>query len=184
MLSAWLQHVEVRLSGATFEHRSFDLLTDSTQPWLVAAIRDVRFDVRLRPPGTKACLLAVCRTTSWLCDPEAMLRGRGEVSSSPDRHERLAAGDGCTAPTLPQRLLRPKRRGGSAIQKPICSVPCCSDQHGGRGGPIPAAVRADGTHAAGGDGDSRHRAQPRALPCDRCCRHQPAGEVAHAAGEV
>lgn len=78
MLSAWLQHVEVQLSGATFEHRSFDLLTDSAQPWLVAAMRDVRFDVRLhRLPGTKACLLAVCRTTPWLCDPKAMLRGKG-----------------------------------------------------------------------------------------------------------
>lgn len=47
MLSPWLQpaSVSVNLRGATFEHRSFGILTSESQPWLTSALVDVQFQV-------------------------------------------------------------------------------------------------------------------------------------------
>ncbi len=63
MLSPWLQEASVRLSGTTFEHASFELLTDASQPWLVSALRDLRFfEVRASTP-----CLSVCSCTAEGC---------------------------------------------------------------------------------------------------------------------
>ena len=51
MLSPWLQHIDVQLSGCTFAHESFDLFTNPGQAWLKAAMREVRFEVRLSAEG-------------------------------------------------------------------------------------------------------------------------------------
>ena len=47
MLSPWLPpaSVSVALSGATFQHKSFAILTSESQPWLTDALVDVRFKV-------------------------------------------------------------------------------------------------------------------------------------------
>ena len=47
MLSPWLPpaSVSVSLHGATFEHRSFAILTSKSQPWLTNALVDLRLMV-------------------------------------------------------------------------------------------------------------------------------------------
>ena len=49
MLSPWLPpaSVSVSLHGATFEHRSFAILTSRSQPWLTNALVDLRLMVTL-----------------------------------------------------------------------------------------------------------------------------------------
>jgi hypothetical protein len=49
MLSPWLPpaSVSVRLHGATFEHRSFAILTSKSQPWLTNALVDMQLMVML-----------------------------------------------------------------------------------------------------------------------------------------
>lgn len=49
MLSPWLPpaSISVRLHGATFEHRSFAILTSKSQPWLTNALVDMQLMVTL-----------------------------------------------------------------------------------------------------------------------------------------
>jgi hypothetical protein len=49
MLSPWLPpaSVSVSLHGATFEHRSFAILTSRSQPWLIDALVDLQLMVML-----------------------------------------------------------------------------------------------------------------------------------------
>ena len=54
MLSPWLQRMAVRLTGSTFEHCLYDMLTDADrQPALAASVRDLRFTV-----GITSCSLS------------------------------------------------------------------------------------------------------------------------------
>lgn len=155
MLSPWLQHVRITLSGSTFEHRSFPVLADSAQPWLAAALTDLRFEV-----GGVAVL-----DTARLCHSRELSSRRNR-----SRSQQFPAAALIFWPC--KQLSRQSRPcSGGAVQ------------HVGGGGQVPAAVRFHQPHAAGVHRRPCHGARTLPLPCDGAALPQPAAAPARPQGE-